>query len=78
MNFDAETTSLRFTSLEEADALHTELTELLRRAMASAHEGVSDPEQAKELSHGVMKCFRTTMQALNAMRRKAQEPASDS
>jgi len=76
MKFDLETQTLRFSSETEVEAFHTQLTQLLRSAMASANAGVKDPHQAVEQSRQVMRACATVMRTLNVLRRALPRPES--
>lgn len=68
MNYDGEGKVLRFSSKEEVEQFHAELSALIRGAMVGATRHIEDPEAAKAASREVMKEFHTLMRALNVLR----------
>ncbi len=69
MKFDTETRTLSFSSLEEVDAFHQQLTDLVRATVVDVVKDVADPMEAKRRSAQVMERCSTVMRALNQIRR---------
>lgn len=78
MKFDATSRTLQFTSDREVEAFHSQLTGLLRSAMASANAGIEDPEQAVDRSREVMRSCAAVMRTLNVLRRTLPRDGSPS
>lgn len=68
MKCDGAEWTLAFSSQEELEQFHTELSALIRGAMVGATRQIEDAELAKQASKEVLQEFRTLMRALNAMR----------
>ncbi|MFO0565102.1 MAG: hypothetical protein U0263_05540 [Polyangiaceae bacterium] len=68
MKYDGTARSLAFSSQEEAEAFHTELSALIRGAMVGATRHIEDAQVATEASREVMKEFHTLFRALNVLR----------
>lgn len=76
VKYDEQTHSLSFNSAKEVEAFHAEVTDLIRLSMVVAHEGVADPQVARDRAQEVMKRFATVMRALNALRKSLPRSAS--
>lgn len=68
MKYDGPARSLSFSSQEEAEAFHGELSVLVRGAMVAATRHIEDADAATEASREVMKELHTLMRALNVLR----------
>lgn len=68
MSWDPATRALTFSSDEEVEAFHAQLSVLVRQAMMNATRHEPDAQRAKDLSREVMKELAAVMRALNALR----------
>jgi len=68
VRYDGDGRQLSFSSKEEVEAFHAELSALIRGAMVGATRHIEDPAAATEASREVMKEFHTLMRALNILR----------
>lgn len=75
MTWDGDKRTLTFSSQEELQAFHDELSVLLRTAMVNATRLVEDPQKAKELSRTVMQDNAAVMRMLNTLRTSLERKA---
>lgn len=68
MNFDPEAHTLVFSSLDEVERFHTELSTLIRTVMVASTRNVVDEHEAKDISREVIRENHTLFRALNALR----------
>jgi len=69
VKYDAEGRRFEFSSEQEVEEFHAELSALIRGAMVGATRHIEDAEAATEASREVMKEFSTLMRAMNLLRR---------
>lgn len=68
MKYEGEERTLVFSSLEEVERFHTELSTLIRGAMVGATRSIEDAALAKDASREVLQQFHTLMSTLNVLR----------
>jgi hypothetical protein len=68
VKLDPDTNTLTFENREELQALHDQLSVLVRMAMVQTTRHEEDADKAKELSKGVMQDLHTVMRFLNVAR----------
>lgn len=69
MKYDPEHRALVFSSQEELEEFHRELTSLMRASMVEGTRRIEDPQKAKTVSREVFKDFRAVTRTLNLLRR---------
>ncbi|MDO9019868.1 MAG: hypothetical protein Q8S73_26240 [Deltaproteobacteria bacterium] len=76
MKYDASTRTLQFTSDQEVDRFHAEVTALLRDAVSAAsHHG--DARAGKLAAQAVFRDFASVLRALNVLRRHLDRSAGE-
>lgn len=76
MKYDHTTRTLQFTSDQEVDRFHAEVTTLLRDAVTEASRH-GDAHAGKLAAQAVFKDFASVMRALNVLRRHLEREAGD-
>jgi len=76
MQYDPESKTLTFSSEQEVEQFHSQLSLLLRHAMVEASRGVEDAQQAKAISREVFKECAIVTRALNVLRGSLTRRAS--
>ncbi len=74
MKYEPESRTIFFTSPDELDAFHHELTGLLREVTLSVSATTKDPNEARDRAREVLREFKIVTRILNAIRKRADRP----
>lgn len=74
MKYEPDTKTLQFTSDEELDAFHHELTTLLREVTLSVTSATADAQQARDGAREVLRTFKVVTRIINAIRKRTDRP----
>ncbi len=74
MKYEPESRTILFTSQDELDAFHHELTGLLREVTLSVSATTKDPNEARDRAREVLREFKIVTRILNAIRKRADRP----
>jgi hypothetical protein len=72
VKLDADNLTIEFSSAEELDAFHRELTVLLREVTVSVTGKTSDANEARERAKDVLREFKMVARIVNAFRRSSR------
>ncbi|MGK5084932.1 hypothetical protein WDW37_16715 [Bdellovibrionota bacterium FG-1] len=68
MKYDAQSSTLQFSSAAQVEQFHAQMTQLLREAMIAAGNEIKDPHEAAQRAQAVFEEYSSVILVLNELR----------